>query len=82
VPPYVYERPKVRAQAGSSDVGGTLGALLDRGIDANALLARFCEIFELDPREPASFIRAGMYRSTPAHPFPSPYAASAAGGTA
>ena len=40
--PAVYERPKVRAQVGSSDeVGGTLAALVDQGIDAAELERRF-----------------------------------------
>jgi asparagine synthetase B (glutamine-hydrolysing) len=69
VPSFIYDRPKVRAQVGSSDeVGGTLAALVDQGIDAAELERRFCRLLGLEPRQLRSFIRAGYYRFTPAYP--------------
>jgi asparagine synthetase B (glutamine-hydrolysing) len=69
VPDFIYDRPKVRAQVGSSEkVGGTLAALVDQGIDAAELERRFCRLYEMDPRELRSWIRAGYYRFTPAYP--------------
>jgi asparagine synthetase B (glutamine-hydrolysing) len=69
VPSFIYERPKVRAQVGSSEqVGGTLAALVDQGIDAAQLERRFCGLTGMEPRELRSWIRAGYYRFTPAYP--------------
>jgi len=63
VPAFVYERPKVRAQVGSSgEVGGTVRALLDRGIDQARLAARFRELLGLSAEEQRALIRAGFYR--------------------
>jgi asparagine synthetase B (glutamine-hydrolysing) len=69
VPSFIYERPKVRAQVGSSEeVGGTLAALVDRGIDAAALEARFCRLMQLEPQQLRGWIRGGYYRFTPTFP--------------
>lgn len=63
VPSFVYERPKVRAQVGSSDeVGGTVRVLLDRGFDSARIAARFRELLGLTEAEQRSMIRAGFYR--------------------
>lgn len=62
VPPYVYERPKVRAQVGGEEVAGTLGVLVDRGIDGDALARRFASLFGLEVGDLGRFIRAGYYR--------------------
>ncbi len=63
VPSFVYERPKVRAQVGSSDqVGGTVRALLDRGLDGARLAHRFEELLGLTEPERRALIRAGFYR--------------------
>jgi asparagine synthetase B (glutamine-hydrolysing) len=69
IPSFIYERPKVRAQVGGSKkVGGTLAALVDRGIDAAALERRFCQLFGFDGRELRRWIRAGVYRFTATYP--------------
>ena len=69
VPRFIYERPKVRAQVGSSaDVGGTLASLVDQGIDAPKLAARFCRLFDIDPGALSSLVRAGFYRFTASYP--------------
>ncbi len=63
VPRFVYERPKVRAQVGSSaEVGGTVRLLLDRGWDGTRLAARFRELLSMSEREQRSLVRAGFYR--------------------
>jgi asparagine synthetase B (glutamine-hydrolysing) len=69
VPSFIYERPKVRAQVGGSEkVGGTLAALVDRGIDAAELERRFCRLTGFDPRDLKRWIRAGLYRFTSSYP--------------
>jgi asparagine synthetase B (glutamine-hydrolysing) len=69
VPSFIYERPKVRAQVGGSNkVGGTLAALVDRGIDAVALERRFCQLTGFAPDELKRWIRAGFYRFTATYP--------------
>ena len=69
IPAFVFDRPKVRAQVGSSEsVGGTLAALVDRGIDAHELEQRFSSLFGLDPKELSRLIRAGFYRFTSTYP--------------
>jgi len=67
IPPYVYSRPKVRAQAGSADLGGgVLAACVDRGLDAGWLRRRFSDLHDVaDPRELDRFMRAGRYRTAP-----------------
>jgi hypothetical protein len=68
VPEYVYARPKVRAQAASEEVGGTLGLLADRGIQGAELAARFARVLHVQPDELRGFIRAGFYRFTTTYP--------------
>jgi asparagine synthetase B (glutamine-hydrolysing) len=66
LPPYIYSRPKARAQVGSTAVeGSVLGACVDRGIDANGLRSRFAELHGVaDPADLQRFIRAGRYRTS------------------
>ena len=66
LPEYVYARPKVRAQAGSTDpAGGVLAACVDRGFDSRWLRQRFAELHGVsDPSALDRFIRAGRYRAT------------------
>jgi asparagine synthetase B (glutamine-hydrolysing) len=70
IPDYVYSRPKVRAQAGSAELGGgVLAACVDRGFDAAWLRRRFSKLHDVaDARDLDRFIRAGRYRTAP--PFP------------
>jgi asparagine synthetase B (glutamine-hydrolysing) len=69
VPSFIYERPKVRAQVGGSEkVGGTLAALVDRGIDAAELERRFCRLLGFSEPELRRWIRAGVYRFTATYP--------------
>jgi asparagine synthetase B (glutamine-hydrolysing) len=69
VPSFIYDRPKVRAQVGGSEeVGGTLAALVDRGIDASELERRFCALLGFEPSELKRWIRAGVYRFTATYP--------------
>jgi asparagine synthetase B (glutamine-hydrolysing) len=69
IPQSIYQRPKVRAQVGSSDeVGGTLAALVDQGIDAAELERRFSALYELETAELKAWIRGGYYRFTSAYP--------------
>jgi asparagine synthetase B (glutamine-hydrolysing) len=65
VPGYVYSRPKVRAQAGSPELGGgVLAACVDRGYDAAWLRHRFAQLHDVaDTRTLDRFIRAGRYRT-------------------
>ncbi|HVK88902.1 MAG TPA: asparagine synthase-related protein [Kofleriaceae bacterium] len=69
IPSYVYDRRKVRAQVGGADeVRGTLAALVDRGIDGAWLERRFCALFDVDPAQLRSAIRAGLYRFPTSYP--------------
>jgi asparagine synthetase B (glutamine-hydrolysing) len=69
VPSFIYERPKVRAQVGgSNEVGGTLAALVDRGIDGPELERRFCRLTGFAPADLKRWIRAGVYRFTNTYP--------------
>lgn len=69
IPSFIYERPKVRAQvADSKQVGGTMAALLDKGIDQAWLAARFAELVGFDAAELKRWIRAGVYRFTSSYP--------------
>jgi asparagine synthetase B (glutamine-hydrolysing) len=69
LPAFVYERPKVRAQVGSSaEVGGTLGLLADRGLDQAALAERFAALFGIEPVDLRGMIRAGFYRFPTSYP--------------
>jgi asparagine synthetase B (glutamine-hydrolysing) len=65
LPEYVYARPKVRAQVGSSDpAGGVLAACVDRGFDGPWLRRRFAELHGVgDPSALDRFIRGGRYRA-------------------
>jgi asparagine synthetase B (glutamine-hydrolysing) len=63
LPGYVYERPKVRAQIGSSGSGGVLGVCIDRGLDQRWLAERFAKLHDARVDELARFIRAGVYRA-------------------
>jgi asparagine synthetase B (glutamine-hydrolysing) len=67
LPEYVYSRPKVRAQVGSTDpAGGVLAACVDRGFDGRWLRQRFAELHGVrDPSALDRFIRAGRYRAAP-----------------
>jgi hypothetical protein len=62
VPRFVYDRPKVRAQVGGGAGMGTMGLLLDRGMDAAWLEARFASLFRMAPLDVKGTIRAGRYR--------------------
>ena len=64
LPDYVYTRPKVRAQVGSSQGDrGVLGLCIDHGIDSQHLRYRFAQLHGIDADELDSFIRGGTYRS-------------------
>jgi asparagine synthetase B (glutamine-hydrolysing) len=65
LPEYVYSRPKVRAQAGSPELGGgVLAACADRGYDAAWLRRRFALLHDVaDPSTLDRFLRAGRYRT-------------------
>ena len=63
VPAFVYDRPKVRAQVGSSEaVGGTVRALLDAGVDQAQLANRFRALLGFTEKDQRRLIRAGYYR--------------------
>lgn len=68
VPRFVYDRPKVRAQVGGGAGMGTMGLLLDRGMDAAWLEARFAALFGMEPFEVKGTIRAGRYRFPTSYP--------------
>lgn len=66
VPEFVYSRPKVRAQVGSSEDPrmGVLAACVDRGLDGPWLRRRFAYLHGVsDPSELDRFMRAGRYRA-------------------
>jgi len=69
IPPEIYSRPKVRAQVGSSQqVGGTLAALVDRGLNGERLQERFAELLGCDKGDLRRFIHAGFYRFPTQYP--------------
>jgi asparagine synthetase B (glutamine-hydrolysing) len=69
IPTPIYERPKVRAQVASSEeVGGTLAALVDRGIDQPRLTERFAELAGATTTQLGRLIRGGFYRFTTTFP--------------
>jgi asparagine synthetase B (glutamine-hydrolysing) len=69
IPQCIYDRPKVRAQAGSSvNVAGTLACLIDQGFDASHLAARFAALFEITISSLAGLVRGGYYRFTSVYP--------------
>lgn len=63
VPEYVFSRNKVRAQAGSPDLGGgVLAACVDRGFDGRWLRRRFAMLHGVEDSAALDrFIRAGRY---------------------
>jgi asparagine synthetase B (glutamine-hydrolysing) len=65
LPEYIYSRPKVRAQAGSPELGGgVLAACVDRAYDGVWLRQRFARLHGVaDPSALDRFIRAGRYRT-------------------
>ena len=64
IPAYVYDRPKTRAQVGGRDDGGVLGLCLARGIDGQALRARFAALHGItDFTLLSRFICGGRYRA-------------------
>jgi asparagine synthetase B (glutamine-hydrolysing) len=65
LPGYIYSRPKVRAQAGSPELGGgVLAACVDRGYDTAWLRQRFASLHQVDNHSTLDrFIRAGRYRT-------------------
>jgi asparagine synthetase B (glutamine-hydrolysing) len=69
VPDFIYERPKVRAQVGSSkEVGGTLATMIDAGLDQTAVSERFCQLIGLSRDQLRRWIRGGFYRFTDQFP--------------
>lgn len=69
IPAEIYARPKVRAQVGGSEeVGGTLAALADRGLDGECLRKRFCELLDCTSDDIRRLIRGGFYRFTSEYP--------------
>ena len=69
IPEAIYARPKLRAQVGSEDVGGTLAAIADRGIDAAALRRRFAGLLGVEEHELGALIRGGRYRFSATAPW-------------
>jgi asparagine synthetase B (glutamine-hydrolysing) len=64
LPDYIYARPKVRAQVGSSQGDrGVLGLCIDHGIDARYLRDRFAHLHGVQSDALEHFIRGGTYRS-------------------
>jgi asparagine synthetase B (glutamine-hydrolysing) len=64
LPDYIYARPKVRAQVGSSQGDrGVLGLCIDHGIDAQYLRDRFAHLHGVRSDALDHFIRGGTYRS-------------------
>ena len=69
MPEFVHQRPKVRAPVGNEDgTGGTLGALLGRGIDQQFLSKRFAALSDMHTKELPNLIRGGFYRFTSTYP--------------
>lgn len=64
LPDYIYARPKVRAQVGSSQGDrGVLGLCIDHGINAQYLRDRFAHLHGVGSDTLDHFIRGGTYRS-------------------
>ena len=64
VPDYVYARPKVRAQVGSSHGDrGVLSVCIDHGVDAQYLRDRFAHLHGVRSDAIDHLIRGGTYRS-------------------
>jgi len=69
IPAEIYARPKVRAQVGGSEeVGGTLAALADRGLDGESLRKRFSELLDCSAEDIRRLIHGGFYRFTSKYP--------------
>ena len=68
IPPYIYQRPKVRAQAGSEKVAGTLACLVNQGIDSDHLAARFAALFDIPPSSLTGLVHGGYYRFSSTYP--------------
>jgi asparagine synthetase B (glutamine-hydrolysing) len=69
IPAYILSRPKVRAQAGSANhIEGTLGAVLDAGLEQDHLRRRWCDLFNLQASDLRGLIRAGFYKFTTTFP--------------
>lgn len=69
IPEYICSRPKVRAQtASAARTGGTLGVLVDAGVDDDFLEKRWCELFGLQRGDLRGLIRAGLYKFTTTFP--------------
>jgi asparagine synthetase B (glutamine-hydrolysing) len=66
LPPYVYSRPKARAQVGGADAGhSVLAVCVDHGVDGAHLRSRFAELHAAgEPAELDRFVRAGRYRAS------------------
>jgi hypothetical protein len=65
LPGYVYSRPKVRAQVGSSSGdSGILALCAERGVDSAYLRERFAFLHHAAEAALARFIRGGTYRSS------------------
>jgi hypothetical protein len=70
LPAVFYERKKIRAQIGDTEVRrGILPLLVDSGRDGEWLEQLACDLFGApDQRSLRNFIRAGVYRSCPRFP--------------
>ena len=72
LPPFLFDRPKVRAQVGDSTArAGILPLLIDHGYGADWLRRAFCRLFNIDSAAFLDrFIRGGRYRGVRAFPEP------------
>ena len=72
LPPFLFDRPKVRAQVGDSKAHtGILPLLIQHGYGAEWLRNAFCRLFNIERVAFLDrFIRGGRYRSV--RPFPEP----------
>jgi hypothetical protein len=72
LPPFLFDRPKVRAQVGDSTANtGILPLLIQRGHGADWLRRAFCRLFDIDAVTFLDrFIRGGRYRTV--SPFRNP----------
>ena len=64
LPPFIFQRTKVRAQIGDSDnVKGILPILIDGGIDTAWLRSKFARLMKADDAKTVdNLIRMGIYR--------------------
>lgn len=64
LPEMVYNRPKVRAQEGSSGTPtGSMAVALDAGFDSDGLRRRFCELLGITDTQAKRFVRGGHYET-------------------